>query len=151
MGTFLPDYNSVQWAFVTTTNGVSTAGPWQSGWIIPTGANNQNLAFRINMTYYGDTTIRIDNDTTLWFQNVQDTSVVLENVANAVYPTVYITNYNPTTRVLNSYNGNEAAIQPASNPVPFTLYFSTVQSFAIDDSSYSIWNWKIVPSGQPSR
>jgi hypothetical protein len=149
-GDFLPDYNSVQWSFVTTASGLSTAGPWQSGWIIPTGSNNQNVAFRLNMTYYGDSTIKIDNDTILWFQNVQDTSVVLENVDNSLYPTLYISNYNSTTNVLSSYNGQELTIQPSSNPVPVTVYFSTVQSFGIDSSSGNMYNWKIYPVGQPS-
>jgi hypothetical protein len=148
LGDFLMDFHSVEWAFVTTNNGISVTGPWQSGWIVPTGSNTQSLAFRLNMTYYGSSNMRIDNDTNIIFDNLQDTSIVFEGTSNGVYPTVYISNYDSTTQNLNSYNGHEITVNASANPAPFTMYFSTIQNFG-----YSWWTQgggSIYPVGSPS-
>ena len=143
-GDFLPDYHSVQWAYVTTEGGVSTTGPWNSGWIVPTGSNNEDLAFRLNVTYYGGSTLRIDNDTNILFSNLQETSIIFEGSSGGVFPTLYITNYESDTNVLNSYNGHEITVEPSTNPKPITLYFSTVQKYSVN-----WWAGTIQPSGSP--
>jgi hypothetical protein len=160
-GDFLVDYHSVQWASVTTTNGVSVTGPWQTGWIIPTTVNIQKVAFRLNVTYYGSTSIRIDNDTNIWFNNLQQSSVVFENSQvslitigydhfyTGVYPTLYISNYVQATNALSLYNGHEITAEPSTNPIPTTLYFSTIQNWTAADSG-SWNNWPITPYGSPS-
>jgi hypothetical protein len=156
-GDFLPDYNSVQWATVTTTDGVSTPGVWQSGWVVPTNPTNQKFAFKLNVTYYGMNSIRIDNDTNLWFNNLQQGSVVFENNQVAyingqyigVYPTLYITYYDSMANTLNLYNGHELNVSPSNNPNPITLYFSTTLNWSASD--YGSWNnWPITPSGSPA-
>jgi hypothetical protein len=137
-GDFLVDYHSVEWAFVTTASGVSVTGPWQNGWIIPTGSNNQYVAFRLNLTYYGDSMMRIDNDTNILFKNLQDNSIVFEGSSynyatdRGTYPTLFISNYDKTSSTLSSYNGHEIAVDSSANPVPITVYFSTVQQFTSD-------------------
>ena len=51
---------------------------------------------------------------------------------------------------LNLYNGHEITVQPSTNPVPFTLYFSTIQNWTA--AAYVVvWNnWTITPYGSPS-
>lgn len=68
LGDFLPDYHSIQWSIVTKTGSNYVAGPWHDGWIINPDAG-AFVAFRINMTYYGQSTLRIDNDTNIWLEN----------------------------------------------------------------------------------
>ena len=167
-GDFLPDYKSVQWAYVTTTTAGSTAGQWQSGWTIPTNTSNLNIAFRLNVTYYGSTPITIGNDTNIWFNNLQQDSVVFENnevstitigsgwsattYYTGVWPTLYLTNYTQANNKLNLYMGNELAVQPSTNPTPITLYFSSIQNWIAPTNSYSggFTNWGMTAYGSPT-
>jgi hypothetical protein len=157
IGLFLPDYSSVQWASVTTTNGVSTVGQWQTGWIIPTGVNINAIALRMNLTYYGDRSITIDNNTNVDFNVLQQDSVVFENnqaVRNGsyyygVYPTLYISNYEPANSRLSLYNGPGITFDNLTTPTPKTLYFSTILGWIADTSGY--YNaWDITQNGNPS-
>ena len=130
LGDFLPDYHSIQWSIVTKSGSNYVAGPWHDGWIINPNSGDF-VAFRINMTYYGQSTLRIDNDTNLWLENFPG-SVYDVGYQEDELPLLYISNYTESTHFMNIYTGHEVTVAPSVSGTNVTLYFATLQT-ADDD------------------
>jgi hypothetical protein len=126
LGDFLPNYHSIQWSIVTKQGSNYVAGPWNDGWIINPNAGDF-VAFRINLTYYGTNTMRVDNDTNIWLENFPG-SVYDVGYQEDELPLLYISNYTENTHYLSIYTGHEMTVNPSPSGTNLTLYFATMQT-----------------------
>jgi len=116
LGDFIPDYHSMQWAQCAEDGSGSIIGPWTAGWIIPPGIS---VAWRINATYYGTQTFKIDQNSMLFFIPFPG-----QNPGGKAPPLCYIVNYT-SLETISTYPGKEIAVAPRSGGLALTLYFGT--------------------------
>ncbi len=133
-GDFLPYYHSIQWSIVTKQGSNYVAGPWHDGWIINPNSGSY-VAFRINLTYWGQNTLRIDNDTNIWLENFPG-SVYDVGYQEDELPLLYISNYTASTQIFSIYTGHEMTVTPSPIGTNITLYFATLQT--ADDNGLPI-------------
>jgi hypothetical protein len=118
LGDFLPDYKSVQWTLVNHATGVITA-PWNSGWILPKPKSPQSsnywTVWRVNVTYYGNTTIAIDPHTCLSFVPLSATAREEDEPFLC-----YIVNYTGTR--IGNFSAQGMQVNPSPNGTKLTLY-----------------------------
>jgi hypothetical protein len=120
-GDFVPDYRSVKWAQCTYTGGQYQVGPnWNNSRILPA---NSNVTWRIDVTYYGQESLTIANNSMLFFVPLARNGEP-KNYASLTCYTVSYTNITQDTGYISSY-GNEVPVTPSIGGYRVTLYFGS--------------------------
>jgi hypothetical protein len=105
IGDFIPDYHSFKWAVADQTQG-KIVTEWTSGWKIDYDFQYYNISgrfsrfpvWRLDVTYYGEEPITIDEET-----KIQIMSVLLDDNDTAQYFQCYVMNYTESTHAINQY------------------------------------------------
>jgi hypothetical protein len=121
-GEFLPDYNSVQWALVNHNTG-AIVGPWNSGWVLPENITGIWTVWKVDVTYYGNTTIAIDPHTCMSFIPLSATAREEDEPFLA-----YIVNV--TSSTLANFSPAGMTINPSPSGTKFTLYLGAEDEYS---------------------